>query len=96
MHMKPRILGITTIVARKLMALFNLATSICSLNDENEGLWSLHGEKAGAEIMPSTPPSLFTMQWYYSKNSTQHGPVSNEELREILTYLEILKTNMAW
>lgn len=36
------------------------------------------------------------MQWYYSKNSTQLGPISDQEMREKTTSGEILKTDMVW
>lgn len=36
------------------------------------------------------------MQWYYSKNSTQHGPVSEAELREKLITGEIALTDLVW
>jgi len=36
------------------------------------------------------------MQWYYSKNATQLGPVSLDELRAKLTSGEVLSTDMVW
>ena len=36
------------------------------------------------------------MQWYYSKNATQLGPVSEAELRAKLASGEIVGTDMAW
>ena len=36
------------------------------------------------------------MQWYYSKNSTQLGPVSLDELRAKLASAEVSATDMAW
>ena len=43
------------------------------------------------ERNPHTP-----MQWYYSKNSTQLGPVSYAELRAKISSGEILPTDMVW
>ncbi len=36
------------------------------------------------------------MQWYYSKNSTQLGPVSDAELREKLASGEVMRTDLVW
>ena len=36
------------------------------------------------------------MQWYYSKNSNQHGPVSLDEIRFKLASGEICGTDMVW
>ena len=36
------------------------------------------------------------MQWYYSKNTTQMGPVSADELRAKLASGEVTGTDMAW
>jgi len=36
------------------------------------------------------------MQWYYSKNATQLGPVSLDELRAKLASGEVLNTDMVW
>lgn len=36
------------------------------------------------------------MQWYYSKNSTQLGPISDDELRAKISTAEILPTDMIW
>lgn len=36
------------------------------------------------------------MQWYYSKNSTQLGPVSDAELLTKLASGEVLRTDMVW
>lgn len=36
------------------------------------------------------------MQWYYSKNATQMGPVPLEELRAKLAAGEVSATDMAW
>lgn len=36
------------------------------------------------------------MQWYYSKNATQQGPVSLDELRAKLSSGEVSGTDMVW
>lgn len=36
------------------------------------------------------------MQWYYSKNAAQLGPVSLDELRAKLASGELLRTDMVW
>lgn len=36
------------------------------------------------------------MQWYYSKNATQQGPVSIDELRTKLATGEVTGTDMVW
>ena len=36
------------------------------------------------------------MQWYYSKNSTQLGPISDTELREKLASGEVMRTDLVW
>jgi hypothetical protein len=36
------------------------------------------------------------MQWYYSKNATQLGPVSLDELRAKLASGEVIGTDMVW
>ena len=41
-----------------------------------------------------SPPSA--MQWYYSKNFTQLGPVSVDELRAKLASAEVSSTDLAW
>lgn len=39
---------------------------------------------------------LSTMQWYYSKNTTQLGPVSQDELRAKLASGEVSLSDMVW
>ena len=36
------------------------------------------------------------MQWYYSKNGTQLGPVTGDELRDKLASGEIFQTDLIW
>ena len=39
---------------------------------------------------------LIVMQWYYSSNNTQCGPVSNDELRAKLASGEVAGADMVW
>lgn len=36
------------------------------------------------------------MQWYYSKNAIQHGPITEEELRAKLAAGEVTAADMVW
>jgi len=48
----------------------------------------------GMEVTHISP--FIVMQWYYSKNNTQCGPVSNDELRSKLACGEVVGADMVW
>ena len=52
----------------------------------------------GRAVTVMNPPRfpLSVMQWYYSKNATQQGPVTIDELRAKLASGEITATDMVW
>jgi len=48
------------------------------------------------EVFSLHPPPFFAMQWYYSKNGAQCGPVDDTELRRLARSGEITPVDLLW